>query len=111
MTLSSTISRISYSGNGATVDFAFPYRFLADADLVVIQKVTATGAETLKTLTTHYTVNGAGDQAGGTVTMLTAPPTGTTLTIYRDPSPTQETDLVKMIHYLRKQQKKLSIKE
>jgi len=94
MSLSSTINRISYSGNGATLAFSFPYYFLADEDLVVISRVTASGVETTKTLTTDYTVTGEGVPAGGTVTMLVAPATGTTLTIYRDPAKTQDLNLV-----------------
>ena len=93
MALSSTTSRVSYSGNGSTTAFSFPYYFLANADLVVILKA-SNGTETTQTLTTHYTVSGAGNTAGGTVTMLSAPASGTTLTIYRDPAVTQDLDLV-----------------
>jgi hypothetical protein len=67
---------------------------LADADLVVIETVIATGVQTTKTLTTHYTVSGEGNPAGGSVTMLTAPASTVTLTIYRDPSAIQDVDLV-----------------
>ncbi len=94
MTISSTTSRVSYSGNGVTTGFSFPYRFLADEDLIVISTVTATGVATTKTLTTDYTVSGAGSGSGGTVTMLVAPASGTKLTIYRDPARTQDLDLV-----------------
>lgn len=93
MTISSTTSRVSFAGNGSTTVFSFPYYFLDDADLVVILRVDSTGVETTKTITTHYTVTGAGDDAGGEVTMLTAPASGETLIIYRDPSVIQETDL------------------
>lgn len=93
MTISTTASRIDYNGNGVTVDFSFPYLFLADADLVVIL-VDAAGAETVQTITTHYTLAGAGDPAGGTVTMLTAPATGERLVIYRDADITQEVDYI-----------------
>lgn len=94
MTISSTTNRVSFSGNNVTTAFSFPYRFLADADLVVIETVITTGVQTTKTLTTHYTVSGAGDAAGGAVTMLTAPASTVTLTIYRDPAATQAVDLV-----------------
>lgn len=94
MTVATLNNRVSYAGNGTTTVFSFPNRFLADADLVVYSVVTATGVSTLKTLTTHYTVSGAGGAAGGSVTMLTAPATGTTLVIYRDPALTQPIDLV-----------------
>lgn len=91
MTISTTTSRISYNGNGATTVFSFPYRFLANGDLVVVE-VAADGTETVKTITTHYTITGAGDDAGGSVTMLVAPASGTRLVIYRDTEVVQETD-------------------
>lgn len=93
MTISSTVSRVSYSGNGVTTVFSFPYLFLVEADLIVVLR-DALGVETTKTLTTHYTTSGAGVQSGGSVTMLTAPAVGETLVIYRNPSLTQDLDLV-----------------
>lgn len=93
MTLETTTNRVAYSGNGVTTAFSFPYYFLADEDLVVVSRVTATGVETTKTLTTHYTVSGEGDPAGGTVTMLVAPATGTKITIYRATAIEQDLDL------------------
>jgi len=93
MAINSTVNKVQYSGNGSTTPFAFPYYFLADGDLVVILTVDATGVETVQTITTHYTVAGAGGDAGGTVTMVTAPANGETLTIYRDPAITQGVDL------------------
>ena len=93
MTLSSSTNRVSYNGNGATTAFSFPYLFYADADLTVIA-VAADGTETTKTITTHYTVTGAENPAGGTVTMLTAPASGTKLVILREVDYTQELDLV-----------------
>ncbi len=93
MTISTTDSRISYNGNGVTTVFSFPYRFLANADLKVVS-VSSTGVETLKTIASDYTLTGAGDDAGGSVTMLVAPVTGTRLIIYRDTGITQETDYI-----------------
>ena len=93
MTISTTDSRISYNGNGVTTIFSFPYRFLANGDLVVVS-VSSAGVETTKTLTTDYTLTGAGDDAGGSVTMLVAPVSGTRLIIYRNTAITQETDYI-----------------
>jgi hypothetical protein len=93
MSVSTTTNRASFSGNGSTTAFSYPYKFLANGDLVVIVRVDATGVETTKTITTHYTVTGAGEDAGGTVTMVTAPATGETLIIYNDPALTQGIDL------------------
>lgn len=99
MTISTTTNRVTYTGNGVTVAFSFPYAFFAKADLVVIETVIATGVQTTKALTTHYTIAGSVDalghySSGGTVTALTAPASTVTWTIYRDPTATQTTDLV-----------------
>lgn len=94
MTISSTTNRVSYTGNGVTTAFSFPYKFLANADLVVVETIIATGVQVVKAITTHYTVTGAGDPNGGTVTAVAAPASTVTWTIYRDPAITQAVDLV-----------------
>jgi hypothetical protein len=94
MTVSSETKRADYTGNGSTVDFATQFRFLQNSDVKVILTVTATGVETPQAETTDYTLVGVGLDAGGTVTMLVAPPIGTTLTIKRDVPLTQGTDYV-----------------
>ncbi len=97
MTIASTTSRVAFTGNGSTVDFSFPYYFLAAADLKVIKKLISTGAETVLALNTDYTVAGAGVAAGGTVTTTGAgSPLSSSykLIIYRDPQQIQEMDLV-----------------
>lgn len=93
MTVSTTESRIGYNGNGATTVFAFPYRFLESSDLTVIV-VLATGTQVTQVLNTNYTVSGAGDDAGGTVTMIVAPASGEQLVIVREVPLTQETDYI-----------------
>lgn len=93
MTITTTANRYSYGGNDVTTNFAYSSKFLANADLVVVL-IDTLGVETRKTLTTHYTLTGAGDASGGTVTMITPPATGETLVIYGDPSITQSVDLV-----------------
>lgn len=93
MSLSAATRRVSYAGNGSTTAFSFPYKFFANADIVVVLRVNSTGVETTKTITTHYTVTGVGESAGGTVTMVTAPAVGETLTLYADPAIAQGLDL------------------
>lgn len=68
----------SYTGNGSTTAFAVPWPFYDNADL----KVYVAGV--LKTITTDYTVAGAGVAAGGTVTFVTAPANGAVVTILGD---------------------------
>lgn len=93
MSIASTTNRVTYAGNDSATVFSFPYLFLAQGDLTVII-TSSLGVETVQTITTHYTVSGAGVSAGGSVTMLTAPATGETLTILNNPDATQPVDLV-----------------
>ncbi len=93
MTVSSTTTKVSYSGNGSTTVFAYGFKIFADADLRVIERA-ADGTETLKSLTTHYTVSGAGTDSGGNVTFGTAPANGVTVIIKRNLTLTQGTDYV-----------------
>lgn len=92
MTISTEVNRVQISGDGVTTAISFPYYFLENADLLVIL-TDADGVETTQVLDTDYSVSGAGVIAGGTVTMTTAPAVGETVTVIRDPAPTQETDL------------------
>src|SRR3990167_9863913 len=101
MTISSTTNRVSFTGNDVTTDFAVPSTmpFNARADLVVLETVITTGVQTVKDLTTHYTISGTIDAQGhytngATVEMITAPASTVTLTIYRDPALTQGVDVV-----------------
>jgi microcystin-dependent protein len=94
MTVSSTTTKVSYSGDDTTTVFAYTFKIFADADLKVIVRTDATGAESTKTLTTDYTVSGAGDAGGGNVTMVVAPASGETLLIKRSLDLTQSTDYV-----------------
>lgn len=93
MTVSSTQTRVSYSGNGTTTAFAVPFYFLANSDLLVVLR-SSTGLETTQVLNTNYTVTGAGTFAGGTVTMTSAPASGVTVVISRNAPLTQTTDLL-----------------
>ncbi|MDZ7918521.1 hypothetical protein [Rhodoferax sp.] len=97
MTISSTTRKAGpYPGNGVTVAFPFAFKVFAMADVLVVQADMATGVETTKALTTDYTVVLDGDQnanPGGTVTMLTPPPAGTTLVLTSQVANLQPTDL------------------
>ena len=96
MTVSSTTVKNSYSGNGSTTQFAYGYKIFADTDLQVIIRVNSTGVETVKTLTTHYTVSGAGDASGGNVTFTSGntPASGQTVVIIREVPQTQAIDYI-----------------
>ena len=93
MTVSSATNKVQYNGNGSTTVFAYTFKIFNQNDLTVIVR-SAIGTETVKTITTHYTVSGVGSAGGGNVTMLTAPASGETLTILREQDLIQELDLV-----------------
>ena len=93
MTVSSTTTKNSYSGNGSTTTFAYGFKIFADADLTVILR-SAAGTETVQTITTHYTVTNAGNANGGNVVFGTAPASGVTVVIRRNMGLTQATDYV-----------------
>mgnify|MGYP003633962539 CR=1 FL=1 len=95
MTVSSTTVKNSYSGNDSTTEFAYTFKIFADTDLQVIIR-SSTGTETTKTLTTHYTVSGAGDASGGNVTFTSGntPATGETVVIRRGVPQTQAIDYI-----------------
>jgi len=76
----------SFTGNGVTTVFAYSYKILAEADLLVeVDGVT-------KTLTTHYTVSGVGNSGGGNVTFLTAPALDSIVVVSRDMDYARATD-------------------
>ena len=95
MTVSSTTVKNSYSGNGSTTEFAYTFKIFADTDLQVIIR-SAAGTETIKTLTTHYTVAGAGDASGGSITFTSGntPASGETVVIIREVPQTQAIDYI-----------------
>jgi hypothetical protein len=93
MTLSSTTSRAAYAGNGSTTEFSVPFLF-ADNSHIAVTLRQAGGAELAWAETTHYSLSGAGEPSGGTLTALDAPLGGQTLVIRRVVPLTQETDYV-----------------
>ena len=95
MTITTTTIKNSYSGDGSQDTFAYTFKIAADADIQVIIR-SSTGLETEKSLTTHYTVTGAGTASGGNVVFTSGNiPSGTeTVVLRRDTTQTQTLDLV-----------------
>ncbi|BAR13915.1 phage tail fiber protein [uncultured Mediterranean phage uvMED] len=95
MTVSTTIIKNSHNGNGSTTNFAYQFKILQDSDLTVIIR-SSTGTETTKSLSTHYTVAGAGDASGGSITFTTGntPASGETVVIRRNVPQTQAIDYI-----------------
>lgn len=92
MTIETTTARIIYTGSGTTGPFSVPFYFLEDNDLVVIKTTISDGTEETLTLTTDYTVSGAADEGGGSVTLTSSLSSLYKLTIIRDPDMLQGTD-------------------
>jgi hypothetical protein len=93
MTISTTVSRMDYTGNGTTVTFSYAFKIFAAADLTVIQTDTATGVDTILTLTSDYAVSGVGVDTGGTITLTAGVlATGQTLAIIRGVDLVQSTE-------------------
>ena len=70
MTLSSTDTTVSYTGDASTTAFPVTFSFLgtgSSSEISVIERTIATGAEVTLTYTTDYTVSG-GSGSTGTVT-------------------------------------------
>ena len=67
--------RIQYTATSSQTEFTVPFPFFEDSDLVVYQD------DTLLTITTEYTVTGAGSASGGLVTLVTGATSGDIITI------------------------------
>lgn len=91
MTISLTTSRSIHNGSGSTGPFNIGFYYASSAEILVT-KTTSAGAESTLTLTTDYTLTGAGTSSG-TLLLITALASGETLTIERRSDLTQTLDL------------------
>ena len=82
MTLTTSISRVEYSGTGTSGPFAFTYKVYAATDLQVTL-LDASNIETTLTYPADFSVTGIGNGAGGTITTTDAVASGETITIRR----------------------------
>lgn len=92
MTVSTTLDRQYFNGNGVTVAFPFNFRFLANSQIFV-SLIDAAGGVTLQTLGVNYSLSGVNLAGGGTVTMFVAPALGVQLLVQRVLPATQETSI------------------
>ena len=90
MTVSSTTTKVSYTGNGVTSVFAYTFKIFADSEINVWVDGVA------KTLVTHYSVSGAGSSSGGNVTFTAGniPASSESIVFTRTIARTQVTDYV-----------------
>ena len=97
MTIASSTRKAGpFTGDDASTTFAFGFKVFSASDLYVVKALTATGAETVLTLTTDYTVSLNADQnnsPGGTVTLTSVLASGYTLTLTSSVGYLQPTDL------------------
>lgn len=94
MSIQTETSWVQYAGNNSAVTpYPVPFLFFENAHLKVIQTSSA-GADTVLQLGTDYTVTGAGNPAGGSITTAAAWAAANKITIYRDPPFTQMVDYV-----------------
>jgi hypothetical protein len=94
MTVTAAEARIEYAGNGTTKVFAYPYQFYQNSDLEVWLFNDTTGEGVHQIVGQDYTVTGAMNVTGGSLTFTVAPPAGYTLIIINDP------DIVQATHYV-----------
>ena len=88
MAVSSTTSKVSYTATASQTTFAYTFKIFADGDLNVYVN------DVLKTLTTDYTVTGAGDASGGNVVFVSGLSASDEVVIERVLDLTQGTDYV-----------------
>jgi|GEM_PF-3634790 len=90
MTVSSQIQDVTYSTDDSTTLFPIPFYFIDDADIHV-DKIDSNDGIVPLTRGTDFTVSGAGNEAGGTLTLLSVQPAGFKLHVFREVPITQET--------------------
>lgn len=91
MTVATQVSKVEYTGNGVTTVFSYPFPIIVATDLIV-QLVATNSIVTTLVLNTGYTVQNAGFEAGGTVTLATPAAAGVRVVITRSVPYTQPTD-------------------
>jgi hypothetical protein len=70
--------RIQYTADGTQTVFTYPFPVFSSGDIQAFVDATQ------QTITTHYSVAGAGLDTGGTVTFIAAPSDGAIITLVRD---------------------------
>lgn len=94
MSLSSETNTANYTGNGTTDTYSYPFKIFSQSDLLVIEKLISTGAETPLALSTDYTVTGVGSPSGGSIVLVAGNlPSTKKLFIRRKMTLTQVTDI------------------
>lgn len=101
MTVTTSDSSVTYTGNSSTTQFPYSFVVPDEASLKVELLTISTGARTVLT-SSDYSVTGIGDSSGGTVTYPTsgtAIDSDTKIIIYRQVALTQETSVTNQTAY------------
>lgn len=93
MTISATESSVTYACNGVTVAFATGFKFMQASDLICTRITISDGTRLIIT-EGSYSVTGAGDEAGGTVTFVGAFASDFQIEIARTTAQLQPLDLI-----------------
>lgn len=94
MSVTGQVNKIQYAGDGVTTIFAFPNTLYTAAAIAVTLTVDSTDVDTPQTRPADYSVTLAADFSTASITMVTFPASGETLTIYRVEPDTQTLDYV-----------------
>ena len=77
-----------HTGNGSSTNFAYSFKIFTDEELLVVVD------DVVMTLTTDYTVNGAGDPTGGSIDFVVAPINLSVVTLSGDLDYKRDTDFI-----------------
>ncbi len=88
MTSTTTSAKVRYNGDGATAIFPTTFKFIINSHVTAILR-DASNVETIWVEATDFTLTGAGDKDGGTLTATAAPAIGEVLIIKLDAPFTQ----------------------
>lgn len=92
MTVTTTLDREYFPGDGFNKNFPFDFKFL-DNTHIYVYLIDAEGTATGKTLNVDYTISGVNNPGGGMVVMSQAPAVGSRLLIQRVLPQTQQTSI------------------
>ncbi len=94
-TVADASSRAEFSCNGSTTTFDFTYRIIDTSDILLYHRVDSTGAQTLLTEVTDYSLSATNNDysSGGTITTVATYASGITLVAIRDIPDSQEATL------------------
>lgn len=91
MTVETDLDRAQYATNGTTGPWTVPFYFLA-ADELAVTYTDASGIDSILLLNVDYTVMGAGNPDGGTITTAQAYAAGGKLVVLRDVNIVQDVE-------------------